>query len=107
MKERHNGIPQKNWVLAVSDKGELSVDKTALHFNKRENVLTGKVYYVSDRDEGKQYDSIPDLPDTVFLKLPEGEKSATLTFYFISEDGKEYSAQSITLTAPEKQTEEK
>ena len=106
VKERHNGIPQKNWVLAVSDKGELSVDKTALHFNKRENVLTGKVYYVSDRDEGKQYDSIPDLPDTVFLKLPEGEKSATLTFYFISEDGKEYSAQSITLTAPEKQPEE-
>ncbi len=106
-RDQHRNLKDKFWLLAVSDKGELSVDKAASYFKKRQNILTGKVYYVSDRDEGKQYDSIPDLPDTVFLTLPEGEKSATLTFYFISKEGTQYSAQSITLSVPEKQPEEK
>ena len=91
VKERHNGIPQKNWVLAVSDKGELSVDKFFSHLTPKNETI--------------EYSSIPNPFDAVFLTLPPGEKSATLTFYFISEDGKHYSAQSITLNAPEKQTE--
>jgi len=106
-RDQHRNLKDKFWLLAVSDKGELAVDKAASYFKKRQNILTGKVYYVSDRDEGKQYDSIPDLPATVFLTLPEGEKSATLTFYFISKEGTQYSAQSITLNVPEKQPEEK
>ena len=94
VKEQHNGIPQKNWVLAVSDKGELSVDKFSSHLTPKNETIE----YSS---------SIPNPFDTVFLTLPLGEKSATLTFYFISEDGKQYSAQSITLSVPEKQPEEK
>ena len=85
VKEQHNGIPQKNWVLAVSDKGELSVDKFSSHLTPNKEKI--------------EYSSIPNPFDTVFLKIPEGEKSAELTFYFISEDGKQYSAQSITLAA--------
>ncbi len=85
VKEQHNGIPQKNWVLAVSDKGELSVDKFSSHLTPKKEKI--------------EYSSIPNPFDTVFLKIPEGEKSAELTFYFISEDGRQYSAQSITLTA--------
>ncbi len=93
VKEQHNGIPQKNWVLAVSDKGELSVDKFSSHLTPKNETI--------------EYSSIPNSFDTVFLTLPLGEKSATLTFYFISEDGTQYSAQSITLNAPEKQLEGK
>ena len=93
VKEQHNGIPQKNWVLAVSDKGELSVDKFSSHLTQKNETI--------------EYSSIPNPFDTVFLTLPLGEKSATLTFYFISEDGTQYSAQSITLNAPEKQLEGK
>lgn len=91
VKEQHNGTPQKNWVLAVSDKGELSVDMFSSH--------------LTPKNEKIEYSSIPDLPDTVFLKLPEGEKTAKLTFYFISEDGTQYSSQSITLTVPEAEKE--
>ena len=93
VKEQHNGIFQKNWVLAVSDKGELSVDKFSSHLTPKKEKI--------------EYSSIPNPFDTVFLTLPLGEKSATLTFYFISEDGTQYSAQSITLNAPEKQLEGK
>ena len=37
----------------------------------------------------------------MFLTLPEGETSAEVTFYFISEDGSEYAAQKVELAVPE------
>ena len=94
-REQHKDMKDKFWLLAVSDKGELSLDKAIYHFKKRQDLATGNIYYISDGDEEKQHDS----PDTVFLTLPEGEKTAVLTFYFISGDGTQYSAQSITLSA--------
>ena len=94
-RDQHKDMKDKFWLLAVSDKGELSLDKAIYHFKKRQDLATGNIYYISDGYEGKQHDS----PDTVFLTLPEGEKTAVLTFYFISGDGTQYSAQSITLSA--------
>jgi len=70
----------KHWILAVADKGELSVEKTEV------KALS-------------QNSAVPP-PDTVSLTLPEDENSAELTLYFISEDGTQYSSQSITLTVP-------
>ena len=79
-REEYRDMRDKLWVLAVSDKGELSVEKTEVKALSRNSAAR--------------------IPDTVFLTLPEGEKTAELTFYFISEDGTQYSSQSVTLTVP-------
>ncbi len=94
-KDQHKDMRDKHWLLVVADKGELSVEKA--EFKALERLFRNKTY--SSESVQKFFRDAREVPDTVFLKLPEGEKSATLTFYFISEDGRQYSAQSITLAA--------
>jgi hypothetical protein len=95
MRDRH-------WILAVCEKGELSVEKAEFKALSRE--FRNKLYSV-DSAVIHFFEDAREIPDTVFLTLPEGEKTAELTFYFISEDGKQYSSQSITLTVPEDEKE--
>ena len=62
LKEQFKKFFDRFWILAVADKGELSME-----------------------------------PGGVFIKMPEKESAVTLTFYFISEDGKSYSAQVVKI----------
>lgn len=105
--KRNNSLIDKNWILAVSNIGTLSVDNISFNYKKiRDKANREDFYFVStDINDKNRYYSIPSNPISVYLKLPEGEKTAELIFYFISEDGKQYSSQSITLTVPETEKE--
>ena len=115
-REAYRNLKNEFYVLAVSDKGELSVEKAYYHFGGRDSVpenfplrllerdtVEGKTffYHVADSGEATAYPALADIPDTVFLKLPEGETSAEVTFYFISKDGEQYAAQKVELNVPE------
>ena len=115
-REAYRNLKNEFYVLAVSDKGELSVEKAYYHFGGRDSVpenfplrllerdtVEGKTffYHVADSGEATAYPTLADIPDTVFLTLPEGETSAEVTFYFISKDGSEYAAQKVELAVPE------
>ncbi len=96
-KDQHRNMRDKHWILAVADKGELSVEKAEFKALSREF----RIKYKNTESVNKFFKDAREIPDTVFLSLPEGEKTAELTFYFISEDGKQYSSQSVTMTVPE------
>ena len=96
-KDQYKDMRDKHWILVVADKGELSVEKA--EFKALERKFRNKTY--SSESVQKFFRDAREVPDTVFLKLPEGEKTATVTFYFISEDGTQYSSQSVTMTVPE------
>ena len=115
-REAYRDLKNELYVLAVSDKGELSVEKAYYHFGGRDSVpesftltnfkrdtIEGKTffYHVADSGEATAYPALADIPDTVFLTLPEGETSAEVTFYFISKDGEQYAAQKVELAVPE------
>ena len=115
-REAYRNLKNEFYVLAVSDKGELSVEKAYYHFGGRDSVpenfplrllerdtVEGKTffYHVADSGEATAYSTLADIPDTVFLTLPEGETSAEVTFYFISKDGEQYAAQKVELNVPE------
>ena len=116
-REAYRNLKNEFYVLAVSDKGELSVEKAYYHFGGRDSVPANYVstdyysgektegktffYHVADSGEATAYPALADIPDTVFLKLPEGETSAEVTFYFISKDGEQYAAQKVELNVPE------
>ena len=115
-RDAYRDLKDQLYVLAVADKGELSVEKAYYHFGRPDSVpasftrttyerdtLEGKTffYHVADSGEATAYPALADIPDTVFLTLPEGETSAEVTFYFISQDGAQYAAQKVELAVPE------
>ena len=119
LREQHSDIMDKHWILAVSDKGDLSLEKeefkafsedfrSKIDISDQKTTLFLHNTHQNDDlfvDSNKFFKDAREIPDTVFLTLPEGEKTAELTFYFISEDGTQYSSQSIILTVPEDKKE--
>ena len=101
-REQNKEMRDRHWILAVCEKVELSVEKAEFKALSRE--FRNKLYSV-DSAVIHFFEDAREIPDTVFLTLPEGEKTAELTFYFISEDGTQYSSQSIILTVPEDEKE--
>jgi hypothetical protein len=116
-REAYRDLKNEFYVLAVADKGELSVEKAYYHFGRPDSVPANFVstdyysgekterktffYHIADSGEATAYPALADIPDTVFLTLPEGETSAEVTFYFISKDGAQYAAQKVELNVPE------
>ena len=96
-KNVHKEMKDKCWLLAVSNSGDLSIEKA--EFKALTGEFRSKSY--SLRFVNQFFKDARDVPDIVYLTLPAGKKSTELTFYFISEDSTQYSSQSITLTVPE------
>jgi len=102
-RDKDREMRDRHWILAVCEEGELSVEKAEFKALSRE--FRDKINSSVDPNVVNFFKDAREIPDTVYLALPEGKKTAELTFYFISEDGTQYSSQRITLTVPEAEKE--